>query len=174
MMEIKNLKAKMDNILEAIPLGLSSFGLLPYSILSIENRKMLKKIKSITMPIAQVRMAPVDSLKPDKEQIEAQLKNGKPDNLIWRSKETYIELGMSLMVAALEKIDRPPMKGFDKTLLHDLLKQKENRLHSLELMAFSHQDAKNDSLVNHKMVRPKKENLFFTIPIKRSVQIFFN
>ena len=50
-------KQKMDIILNAISLAPSSFGLQPYSILVIENKALLEKIKQIAMNQPQITEA---------------------------------------------------------------------------------------------------------------------
>ena len=52
---IKIPKDKMDTVLEAIFLAPSSFGLQPYSVLVIENKEMLKKIKAVAHTDGQVK-----------------------------------------------------------------------------------------------------------------------
>lgn len=181
---------KMDVLLNAISLAPSSFGLQPYSILVIENKAMLEKIKPIaTMQpqiteasallvfaawenitsakintyiarVASERNVTVESLKKTKELIDALLQNSAGDNLAWSSKQAYLALGVALAAAAEEKIDSTPMEGFDKTRLDELLKQEEKGLRSSVLMALGYRDVKNDSLVNLKKVRREKEDLF--------------
>ena len=183
-------KGKLDIILDAISLAPSSFGLQPYSVLIIENKELLAKIKPIAMmqpqiteasdllvfavwdkitsekintyieKIAKDRNVTVDSLKQVKDIIEAQLKNSDSDNFIWNSKQAYIALGIGLVAGAEEEIDSTPMEGFDKELLDDLLKLKEKGLRSSVLMTLGYRDAENDYLVNLKKVRREKENLF--------------
>lgn len=183
-------KEKMDSILNAISLAPSSFGLQPYTVLVIENKALLEKIKPIAMmqpqiteasvllvfavwekitsdkiniyidQIAEERNITIDSLMPLKQGIEAQLKNSDSDNLIWNSKQAYIALGFALVAAAEEEIDSTPMEGFDKTLLDDLLKLKEIGLRSMVIMPLGYRDAQNDYLANLKKIRRDKEKLF--------------
>jgi nitroreductase / dihydropteridine reductase len=183
-------KEKMDIILNAISLAPSSFGLQPYSVLVIENKAMLEKIKPIAMmqpqiteasallvfatwekitsdkiniyidQIAKERHVTIDSLKQVKEHIEAQLKNSDSDNLIWNSKQAYIALGVGLVAAAEEEIDSTPMEGFDKALLDDLLNLREKGLCSSVLLTLGYRDIKNDYLANLKKIRRDKEKLF--------------
>jgi len=186
-------KEKMDTILNAIALAPSSFGLQPYSILIIENKELLDKIKPIAMNqpqiteasavvvfatwdrlsqdridaylnrIATVRNASNESLKQLRDAIEGQLKNSDADNFIWNSKQTYIALGIGLLAAAEEKIDSTPIEGFDKDLLDQVLQLKEKGLRSSVIMTLGYRDAKNDYLVNLKKVRREKEKLFIHI-----------
>jgi nitroreductase/dihydropteridine reductase len=186
-------KEKLDVILDAIALAPSSFGLQPYSILIIENKELLEKIKPIAYnqpqiteasalivfaawdtlneekitayinQIAKDRNVSIDSLKSVKEQIETQLKNSDEDNLNWNSKQTYIALGIALVAAAEEKIDSTPMEGFDKKLLDDLLNLKEKGLKSTVIMTLGYRDVKNDYLANLKKIRRPKDQLFINL-----------
>lgn len=181
---------KLDIILDAISLTPSSFGLQPYSIIVIENKEMLEKIKPIAMNQPQIteasallvfavwdtltlekikeyihltakeRNVTVESLKHMQDIIAAQLQNSDSDNFIWNSKQAYIALGFGLVAAAVEEIDSTPMEGFDKNLLDDLLNLKEKGLRSSVIMTLGYRDAANDYLANLKKVRRDKDLLF--------------
>lgn len=181
---------KLDIILDAISLAPTSFGLQPYSVMVIENKEMLEKIKSIAMGqpqiteasallvfavwdtltlkqienyialIAKERNVSVESLKPMQDIIAAQLKNSDSDTFIWNSKQAYIALGFALVAAAVEEVDSTPMEGFDKNQLDDLLNLKEKGLRSSVIMTLGYRDADNDYLANLKKVRREKEKLF--------------
>ncbi len=183
-------KEKLERILEAISLAPTSFGLQPYSIIVIENKEMLEKIKPIAMGqpqiteasallvfavwdtltlekiqdyialIAKERKVSVDSLKQFQDVMAAQLQNSDSDNFIWNSKQAYIALGFALVAAAVEEIDSTPMEGFDKNGLDDLLNLKEKGLRSSVIMTLGYRDAANDYLANLKKVRRNKDLLF--------------
>jgi nitroreductase len=183
-------ETKLDAILDAISLAPSSYGLQPYSVLVIENKDILEKIKPIAMnqpqiteasallvfavwdklssekieiyidQIAKERNVTAESLGQFKDQMSAQLKNSDSDNLNWNSKQAYIALGVGLVAAAEEKIDSTPMEGFDKHALDDFLKLKEKGLQSSVLLALGYRDAENDYLVDLKKVRREKRKLF--------------
>jgi nitroreductase len=184
---------KLEAILEAISLAPTSFGLQPYSILVIENKAMLEKIKPIAMGqpqiteasallvfavwdtltlekienyialIAKERNVSVDSLKSMQDVIASQLKNSASDNFIWNSKQAYIALGFALVAAAVEEIDGTPMEGFDKNLLDDLLQLPEKGLRSSVIMTLGYRDSANDYLAHLKKVRRAKDELFIKI-----------
>ncbi|MEM0543781.1 nitroreductase family protein [Flavobacterium sp. j3] len=190
---VKIPKEKMDIILEAISLAPTSFGLQPYTIIVIENKAMLEKIKPIAMrqpqiteasvllvfavwdsitmekieayiaQIAKEREVTVASLDPVKDRMAEQLKNSDSDNLIWNAKQAYIALGFALVAAAVEQIDSTPMEGFDKALLDDVLQLKEKGLRSMLIMTLGYRDLKNDYLANLKKVRRPMESLFIEI-----------
>lgn len=186
-------KEKLDAILNAISLAPSSFGLQPYSVLVIEDKAMLEKIKPIAMMQPQIteasallvfaawekvtqekidiyinqmakdRNVTVESLKEVKEHIKVLLKNTDSDNFIWNSKQVYIALGVALVAAAEEEIDSTPMEGFDKAKLDELLQLKEKGLCSSVLLTLGYRDIKNDYLASLKKVRRGKEKLFITL-----------
>jgi nitroreductase len=186
-------KVKFEAILDAIALAPSSFGLQPYSILIIDKKSILEKIKPIAMmqpqiteasallvfaawekvtqekidiyfkQIASERKVTQLSLKPIKAQIEKLLKNSDTNNFNWSSKQTYIALGIGLTAAADFAIDATPMEGFDKNLLDDLLDLKQLGLKSIVLMTLGYRDIKNDYLVKLKKVRRPKEKLFIKV-----------
>jgi len=181
---------KLDAILDAISLAPTSFGLQPFSVLVIENKELLEKIKPIAMGqpqiteasallvfaawdkltlekiedytalIAKERNVTIESLKNMQDVIASQLKNSDSDNFIWNCKQTYIALGFALVAAAVEEIDSTPMEGFDKNLLDDLLQLKEKGLRSSVIMTLGYRDSKNDYLANLKKVRREKDKLF--------------
>ncbi len=183
-------KEKLSFILEAISLAPSSLGLQPYSILVIENKEELEKIKPIAYnqpqiteasallvfavwdkitiekinlyieQMAKVRFVSIESLASVKQMIEPLLKNSAEENVIWSSKQAYLAFGIGLVAAAEEEIDSTPMEGFDKNKLDNLLSLSEKGLKSMVLMTLGYRDNKNDYLVNLKKVRRNKENLF--------------
>jgi nitroreductase / dihydropteridine reductase len=183
-------KEKLDAILDAISLAPTSFGLQPFSVLVIENKELLEKIKPIAMGqpqiteasallvfaawdtltldkienytalIAKERNVTIESLKNMQDVIASQLKNSDSDNFIWNCKQAYIALGFALVAAAVEEIDSTPMEGFDKNLLDDLLQLKEKGLRSSVIMTLGYRDTKNDYLANLKKVRREKDKLF--------------
>lgn len=186
-------KEKLEIILNAIALAPSSFGLQPYSVLVIEDKALLEKIKAVAnnqsqitdasallvfaawdslkqahiddyfARIAEVREVTLDSLQPMKEYIETQLKNSDADNLIWNAKQTYIALGIALVAAAEEHVDSTPMEGFDKQALDALLNLKEKGLASTVILPLGYRDADNDYLAKLKKVRREKEQLFIRL-----------
>jgi nitroreductase len=186
-------KEKLEIILKAIALAPSSFGLQPYSVMVVENRRLLEKIKLVAnmQPqiteaaallvfaawdnltearidayierISTVRQVSEDSLKHIKDVMETQLKNTVEQNFVWNSKQAYIALGIGLVAAAEENIDSTPMEGFDHEQVDEILQLKEKGLKSTVLLALGYRDAANDYLVTLKKVRREKEKLFTTM-----------
>ena len=186
-------KEKLEIILDAIALAPSSYGLQPYTILVIEDKSLLEKIKPIASNqpqiteasallvfaawdqvtqqhiddyftrIEMIRKVSQDSLKNMKTLIEEKLKNSDSDNLIWNSKQAYIALGIALVAAAEENIDSTPMEGFDKNELDKFLKLKEKGLTSVVIMPLGYRDSENDYLEKLKKVRRENDKLFIRL-----------
>ncbi len=185
-------KEKLDRIFKAISLSPSSFGLQPYSVIVIDNKEVLEKIRPIAnmqpqiteasvllvftawdnlteerieayiKRISTVRNVSEDSLKQIKTMLEMQLKNTAEQNFVWNAKQTYIALGIGLVAAAEENIDSTPMEGFNQEKLDEILNLKSKGLKSTVMLALGYRDAINDYLVNLKKVRRESDKLFVT------------
>ena len=186
-------KEKMDTILKAIALAPSSLGLQPYSVIVIENKPLLEKIKpaanmqpqiteasallvfaawdnlteerieAYIKRISIVREVSEDSLKQIKLMLETQLKNTAEQNFTWNARQAYIALGIGLVAAAEENIDSTPMEGFDHARVDQILQLNEKGLKSVAFLVLGYRDAANDYLVNLKKVRREEDELFINM-----------
>jgi len=184
---------KLDSILNAISLAPSSYGLQPYSIILIEHKELLEKIKPIAMNQPQIteasallvfaawdkvtqerindyfdqivaeRNVPMESLASVRQAIEGLLANSEADNFNWSAKQAYIALGIGLAAAAEEEIDSTPMEGFEKAKLDELLELKEKGLKSQALLTLGYRDSKHDGLVHLKKIRRDMKDLIVKI-----------
>ncbi len=181
---------KLDRILEAIRLSASSFGLQPYSIIVIENRALLEKVKSATncetliteashllvfavwenliqkkiddfiSQIAIERGVSEESLQKIKTKMESQLAFPAEKNVEWAARQAYIALGTGLIAAAVESVDAAPIDGFNPSSMDAILGLKEKGLKSIVLMALGYRNAEKDPLVNAKKIRRDKDALY--------------
>ncbi len=186
-------KGKIDIILDAIALAPSSFGLQPYTVIVVENKELLQKIKPVAnmqpqiteaaallvfaawdnltkerieayiTRILTVRHVSEESLNQLKIMIESQLKNTPEQNFTWNAKQAYIALGIALVAAAEEKIDSTPMEGFNNEKLDEILQLKHKGLKSTVILTLGYRDEANDYLVKLKKVRRENEKLFTMI-----------
>ncbi len=180
----------LDRILEAIRLTPSSFGLQPYTIIVIENREILEKLKSAANEQPQITEAShllvfaawenisqkviddyiskmamergisEDSLHTYKTQMESQLSYSAEQNLEWAARQAYIALGFGLIAAAAECVDATPMEGFNHGGMDSILELREKGLHSVVLLALGYRNIEKDPSVNAKKIRRSKESLF--------------
>jgi nitroreductase/dihydropteridine reductase len=181
---------KLDRILEAIRLSASSFGLQPYTIIVIENRNLLEKVKSAAnnqpqvteashllvfaawenlmqkkiddfiTQVAKERGVAEESLQEVKAKMESQLAFPSEKNVEWAARQAYIALGTGLIAAAVESVDATPMDGFNSSAMDAILGLKEKGLKSVVLMALGYRDAEKDPLVNAKKIRRDKDALY--------------
>ena len=180
----------LDRILEAIRLSASSYGLQPYTIIIIENKDTLAKLKQAAneqaviteashllvfaawenliqqkiddyiSQVAQERNVSEESLQHTKSKIESQMAFTDKKNAEWAARQAYIALGTGLIAAAAEHVDATPMEGFNPTAMDALLGLKDRGLHSVVLLALGYRNAERDPRVNAKKVRRKKEKLY--------------
>lgn len=75
------------------------------------------------------------------------------ENFHHAAKQANIALGLSVVSAALEKIDATPMEGFNAAALDKLLDLRSKGLRSSMLLALGYRDEKNDWNLKLKKVR---------------------
>jgi nitroreductase/dihydropteridine reductase len=180
----------MERILEAIRLAPSSFGIQPYTIILIENKELLEKVKSAAneQPVvveashilvfavwenviqkkiddliyqtATERGISQESLHEERSRMESQLAFPPATNQEWSARQAYIALSHGLIAAALEQVDATPMEGFNPSAMDAILGLREKGLKSVVLMALGYRDTERDPLANAKKIRRNKEALF--------------
>lgn len=181
---------KLDRILEAIRLSASSFGLQPYTIIVIENRDLLQKLKSAAnnqplvteashllvfaawenliqkkiddyvTQIATERSVTEESLEDAKTKMESLLAFPAEKNVEWAARQAYLALGTGLIAAAVESVDATPIDGFNPSSVDAILGLREKGLKSVVLMAIGYRDSEKDPLVNAKKIRRHKDALY--------------
>lgn len=178
---------KVAQIIDAINLSATSFGLQPYRVLVVENAELRKQlgadsfnaqiieashllvfaafdsvkedaIDSYIDLIAQVRAMPAEQLAGFKGMLAPALLSKTDEEIFnWSAKQAYIGLGTGLIAAANLHVDTTPMEGFDATKFDAVLGLKEKGLKSVVLLALGYRDAENDYLANLKKVRLPKD-----------------
>jgi nitroreductase len=186
-------KEKLENILKAIQLSPSSIGLMPYSVIVVEDPEIKKKLlpaannqpqmleSSAVLVFAywstidEARLAAhVDFVKAErnmtdeaaagfKQRTSGILKRSPEDLAQWAAKQAYIALGFGLAAAALEKVDATPMEGFKPDEVDAILGLKEKGLRSVLLMPLGYRDEANDPLVKLKKIRREANELFIRL-----------
>ena len=129
-------------IVEAMVNAPSSFGLQPYTILSITNKELKEKLKAVSYNQPQVTechtlfvlCARTDSEARAEEYLKATEGTSRglremlmgfvshiPDKTAWAAKQAYIALGFGLAAAAEHQIASCPMEGFNAAEVANLL-----------------------------------------------------
>ena len=181
---------KVDNILEAIRLAPTSFGLQPFKVIVVENPQLREKIfneacqqpqikesshvlvfaanKKVSAEqveeymqlIASVRSIPVESLNDFKAMFGGIVAGTAEQNFVWTARQAYIAFGVGIVAAATEKVDATPMEGFNPEALDKILGLPEQNLGSTTILALGYRDEANDYLAKALKVRKSKSTLF--------------
>jgi len=181
---------KIDNILEAIRLAPTSFGLQPFKVIVVENPQIREKIfneacqqpqikesshvlvfaanKKVSAEqveeymqlIASVRSVPVESLNDFKAMFGGIVAGTAEQNFVWTARQAYLAFGIGIAAAATEKVDATPMEGFNPEALDKILGLPEQNLGSTTILALGYRDEANDYLAKALKVRKSKSTLF--------------
>ena len=181
---------KVDNILEAIRLAPTSFGLQPFKVIVVENPQIREKIfneacqqpqikesshvlvfaanKKVSAEqieeymqlIASVRSIPVESLNDFKAMFGGIVAGTAEQNFVWTARQAYIAFGVGIVAAATEKVDATPMEGFNPEALDKILGLPEQNLGSTTILTLGYRDEANDYLAKALKVRKSKSTLF--------------
>ncbi len=181
---------KVNNILEAIRLAPTSFGLQPFKVFVIEDAKLREEIynnacqqpqikeashvlvfaanKKVTAEqvneyielIASTRAIPVESLKDFRHAFDGIVEENEEQNFVWTARQAYIAFGVGIVAAAKESVDATPMEGFSIEKLDQILGLKEQNLSSTTILTLGYRDEAHDYLVKAAKVRKEKSILF--------------
>lgn len=181
---------KVDNILEAIRLAPTSFGLQPFKVIVVESPELREKIfneacqqpqikegshvlvfaanKKVTAEqveeymelIASARSIPVESLNDFKAMFGGTVAGTAEQNFVWTARQAYIAFGVGIVAAATEKVDATPMEGFNPEALDKILGLPEQNLGSTTILALGYRDEANDYLAKAPKARKSKSTLF--------------
>lgn len=174
---------KIERILEAINMAPTSLGLQAYKVFVIENQELKEKIKNEACPQQPVAACShllvfasytqitekdldkyFDLIKIKRNPGEEWLNNYRKkigffmeknynnfEN--WLARQTYIALGVACVAAANERVDSVPIEGYDKDILDNILKLKEQNLASTFMLPLGYKDLEKDWMSNQPKVR---------------------
>ncbi|MFA6580957.1 MAG: NAD(P)H-dependent oxidoreductase [Paludibacter sp.] len=181
---------KLENILEAIRLAPTSFGLQPFKVIVIESPELRERIFNEACPQPQIKEAshilvfaankkinaeqvdeymqliagtrgvPVDALNNFRAAFAGIVAGTADQNFIWTARQAYIAFGVGIVTAAAEGVDATPMEGFNNEALNKILGLSEQNLSSVTILTLGYRDETNDQLVKAIKVRKSSENLF--------------
>ena len=181
---------KIDNILEAIRLAPTSFGLQPFKVIVVEDPVLRERIfneacqqpqikeashvlvfaanKKVTAEqvddymnlIASTRKIPVESLAGFRAAFDSTVAGTAEQNFVWTARQAYIAFGVGIVAAANEEVDATPMEGFSAEALDKVLGLTEQNLGSTTILTLGYRDEANDQLAHAAKVRKSKSTLF--------------
>lgn len=181
---------KVDNILEAIRLAPTSFGLQPFKVIVIEDTALREKIyndachqpqikegshvlvfaanKKVTAEqvddymnnIAATREIPIETLNGFRAAFDGIVAGTSEQNFVWTARQAYIAFATGIVAASLEDVDATPMEGFSTDAIDKVLGLAEQNLGSTTILTLGYRDEVNDQLANAPKVRKSKNSLF--------------
>lgn len=177
---------KFAELMEAVRLSPSSFGLQPWEFVIVNDPGLRAKIKEAAYGQDQVvsashliifavdknfsadryiksaaaqRGVSVDSLNDYREMISGYLAPLSPDEKTdWATKQVYLALGVALSSAAFMEIDACPMEGFNAKAVDDILGLESLGLESRVLMPVGYR-SEGDKYASLPKVRYPKEEI---------------
>jgi len=181
---------KIENILEAIRLAPTSFGLQPFKVIVIEDLVLREKLfsEACQQPqikegshilvfaanknvdakqvdeymdlIAKTREIPVEALSGFRSAFDMIVAGTPEQNFVWTARQAYIAFGVGIVAAALENVDATPMEGFSTEALDRILGLGEQNLGSTTILTLGYRDEATDTLVHAAKVRKTKSKLY--------------
>lgn len=180
--------ATLDQLLEAVRLAATSYGLQPFQVLHIKDAALRAKLKGASWNQPQItdasdmfvfcsfaefkeehindyitRIAQTRGL--DESVLEGF--RGAMKNMLalpaealaqWTAKQAYIAMGHLLVAAADAKVDACPMEGFDAAQYNEILGLAERNLSAAVVVTVGYRSAE-DGLQHAAKVRKPKETL---------------
>lgn len=181
---------QLEQILEAIRLAPSSYGLQPFEVTIIENKEILSEIYEKACPqvvlqqcsqllVFRARTRVEDDLVDDyvhemknlrnasdedsekfRQKIKYVQENPLTNKLSWAIRQTYIALGYGTFAAAQLGIDTTPIEGFNSVVLNQMLGLDTEKEESVVLLALGYRDVDSDKTVNLAKIRRPFEKMF--------------
>lgn len=181
---------QLEQILEAIRLAPSSYGLQPFEVTIIENKEILSEIYEKACPqvvlqqcsqllVFRARTRVEDDLvddyvhemknlrnasEEDSEKFRQKIKyvqeNPLTNKLSWAIRQTYIALGYGTFAAAQLGIDTTPIEGFSSVVLNQILGLDTEKEEAVVLLALGYRDVDSDKTVNLAKIRRPFEKMF--------------
>ena len=181
---------QLEQILEAIRLAPSSYGLQPFEVTIIENKEILSEIYEKACPqvvlqqcsqllVFRARTRVEDDLvddyvhemknlrnasEEDSEKFRQKIKyvqeNPLTNKLSWAIRQTYIALGYGTFAAAQLGIDTTPIEGFSSVVLNQILGLDTEKEEAVVLLALGYRDVDSDKTVKLAKIRRPFEKMF--------------
>lgn len=189
MVDKKVPQSQIDEILEAIQLTPTAYGLEPYKVIVTDNKKLIQKIFEEACPQLVVQQCShlliFKTMKTlSNEYVEAHLQRMKElrnasdeaidiyrkkineliqragENLpVWASRQTYIAMSYATVAAANLEIDSTPIEGFNPQVLDKLLNLDTEKEGTTVLLTLGYRDVENDHLVKYPKIRKPLSDL---------------
>jgi nitroreductase len=183
-------KEKIDNILEAIRLAPTSYGMQEFKVFVIESKDLLQKIydqschqtqvlecshllvfaatkkikvenvNNYIQAVAKNRNLELSTLDGFKTMLNNLVEATEEKNFAWTSRQTYIALSYASIAAANEQVDSTPIEGFNPKILDEILDLQSMNLGSVCLLTLGYRDEENDKYLKFPKLRKNAKDIF--------------
>lgn len=180
---------QMDEIIEAIHLAPTAYGLEPYKIIVTDNKELIQQIFEISCPqpvvqqcshllifktmknlpkeyteahlqrMKEIRNASDEAIDVYRKKINQLIERAGEKLPAWASLQTYIAMSYATVAAANLMIDSTPIEGFNPQALDKLLNLDTTKEGTTVLLTLGYRDAENDHLLKYPKIRKPLEDL---------------
>lgn len=180
---------QIDEILEAIHLAPTAYGLEPYKVIVTENKELIQEIFEKACPqivveqcshllifktmktlsedyveahlqrMKEVRNATDEAVGVYRTKINELIQRTGANLPVWASRQTYIALGYAMVASANLQVDSTPIEGFNPQALDKLLNLDTDKEGTTVLLTLGYRDAENDHLVKYPKIRKPLSDL---------------
>lgn len=180
----------LHQILESIRLAPTSYGLQPFKLLVIENKKLLNEIYEKACPqvvinqcshlivfkalkrinadvledyvqeMVRVRETSEEENNKFRAKIKTVMENPNINKFSWTIRQAYLALGYATFAAAQLRIDSTPIEGFNAAALNELLGLDTDIEEAVVLLTLGYRDAENDKMAKKPKIRQPAEKFY--------------
>ena len=180
---------QINEILEAIHLSPTAYGLEPYKVIVTDNKELIQKIFETACPqivvqqcshllifktmktlssdyveahlqrMKEIRNASDEAIDVYRKKINELIQRTGANLPVWASRQTYIAMSYATIAAANLQIDSTPIEGFNPQALDKLLNLNTEKEGSTILLTLGYRDAENDHLMKYPKIRKPLSDL---------------
>ena len=176
-------ESDLNNILEAIRLTPTAYGLQPFKVIVTENKDLLNEIFEKSCPqivinqcshllifkarkklnteyvegylkeMRRMRKSTDADIERYRTKIHKVIEDPQINKFSWMIRQTYIALGYATIAAAELGIDSTPIEGFNAQALNEILKLDTDREEAVVMQTLGYRDEKEDKLIKLPKIR---------------------
>ena len=180
---------QIEEILEAVRLAPTAYGLQSFRVIATQNKELLSRIHHescqqivieqcshllIFTTKKQLTNADVEAylfklknkrgendeyLAHNREKLDALVANTAINKPAWTNAQTYIALGYATIAAANLRIDATPIEGFNRDAMNKLLQLDAESEGATVLLALGYRNADEDRLAHKAKIRKEMEDM---------------
>ena len=180
---------QIDEILEAIHLSPTAYGLEPYKVIVTDKKELIQKIFEEACPqlvvqqcshllifktmktlssdyveahlqrMKEVRNATDEAIDVYRKKINELIQRAGVNLPVWASRQTYIAMAYATVASANLQIDSTPIEGFNPQALDKLLNINTEKEGTTVLLTLGYRDAENDHLLKYPKIRKPLSDL---------------